>query len=339
MKSDTKTLRAEWEQDVRPQYDLTRLPDAITVAFVERLLGAVEAGSPPQDPPAQRIHELAQQITNLVANTVMCPEHGYSGERAPIDAQVEALLREAEAPSSSNTENLAELLGPRGDLSTALATALHQARSRSAGSHEVVTAIKGALDAMRTLRRAVEGTAPDKPCASFAESEARDECKHCGWTEEAHGAAPAPPPPGLRVALHAILNVAQQMTSWGDSELDVWCRQLQMSAELARGASAPTPEGPWRIYADEGGDCCVQDTRHPDEIHCFTTHAEAITVRDALNGTVRGVGSPQPAPKCASCGGSGIQMEDHGMGRQEALGCPECEGTGAAPQPPREDNA
>lgn len=45
------------------------------------------------------------------------------------------------------------LLGPRGDLSTALAEALHEARTRGA-THEVVTAVQGALDALRVVRRA-----------------------------------------------------------------------------------------------------------------------------------------------------------------------------------------
>lgn len=64
------------------------------------------------------------------------------------------------APPSSDAQNLAELLGPRGDLSTALATALHEARTRASGSHEVVAAITEALNAMRVLRRAVEAGSP-----------------------------------------------------------------------------------------------------------------------------------------------------------------------------------
>lgn len=50
-------------------------------------------------------------------------------------------------------DRIFELLSPHGDLTTALAEALHLARlPRPPQSHELVTAIEGAFDALRELR-------------------------------------------------------------------------------------------------------------------------------------------------------------------------------------------
>lgn len=72
--------------------------------------------------------------------------------RALVAAILEVVGAEREGPE---TPTLERLLGPRGDLSTALAEALHCARTRDAGSHEVVTAITGAFDAVREIRAAL----------------------------------------------------------------------------------------------------------------------------------------------------------------------------------------
>jgi hypothetical protein len=56
-------------------------------------------------------------------------------------------------------EDLKKLLGPHGDLSRCLATALHFARSTPPGSHEVAGAVEDAFDALRAVRAAADGGA------------------------------------------------------------------------------------------------------------------------------------------------------------------------------------
>ena len=47
------------------------------------------------------------------------------------------------------------------------------------------------------------------------------------------------PPKGLRIALQAILGTAGQMAHWGDAELDVWVRQLELARSVSDSGDAP----------------------------------------------------------------------------------------------------
>jgi hypothetical protein len=105
----------------------------------------------------------------ILANTLLCKLADAVTQRLGIHTEIDALisaigdaveiahqhLRAAPAPAGSACP-VREALGPTGDLSTALAEALHQARNPHAHSQDRIEPITGAFDALREIR--------DLPC-------------------------------------------------------------------------------------------------------------------------------------------------------------------------------
>lgn len=101
-------LTALWNRlgDTRSLRHMVVEMDAVNYSQIVRQVDALRkalAGAPPlsTEPPTRAT---AKRIADFVANSVMCPEHGYSGPAAPIVDMVDLELKQLLAARSVSTE-------------------------------------------------------------------------------------------------------------------------------------------------------------------------------------------------------------------------------------------